>query len=70
MTHNERPTIRGTDGRRTRLLRRRRRWDIVAVIAIGGALGASVRHTISDALPQVARAFRSAHSWLTCPAVC
>jgi CrcB protein len=57
MTQNETPTIRGGDGRRTRLPRRRRRWDIVAVIAIGGALGASVRHLISEALPQASQGF-------------
>jgi fluoride exporter len=57
MTQNETPTIRGTDGRRGRLLRHRRRWDVVAVIAIGGALGASVRHLISEALPQSSHGF-------------
>jgi fluoride ion exporter CrcB/FEX len=31
-----------------------RRWDVVAVIAVGGALGAVARQLISDALPESA----------------
>jgi fluoride exporter len=57
MTQQETSTAGGTDGRRTPLQRRRRRWDIVAVIALGGALGATVRQLISVALPQTAQGF-------------
>jgi fluoride exporter len=47
----------GADGRRIPLHTRRRRWDIVAVIALGGALGAVVRQLVSEALPHAARGF-------------
>jgi hypothetical protein len=51
MTQQETTTVRRTHGRRTRIRRRRRRWDIMAVIAIGGALGATVRQLISESVP-------------------
>jgi CrcB protein len=53
----ETSTVCGADGRRILLHRRRRRWDIVAVIALGGALGAIMRQLISEALPHAARGF-------------
>jgi fluoride exporter len=57
MTHYETRTLRGTDGRRTRLRMRMRRWDIVAVIALGGAIGATVRQIVSEALPKASQGF-------------
>jgi CrcB protein len=57
MTQQETSTAGGTDGRRTPLQRRRRRWDIVAVIALGGALGATVRQLISEAFPHATQGF-------------
>ena len=47
----------GTDGQRTRMPRGHRRWDVVAVIAVGGALGAVARQLISDALPEAHSGF-------------
>ena len=46
-----------TDGQRGRMPRRHRRWDIVAVIALGGALGAVARQLISEALPEAPSGF-------------
>jgi fluoride exporter len=57
MTQQETSTAGGTNGRRTPLQRRRRRWDIMAVIALGGAFGATARQLISEALPQTAQGF-------------
>jgi fluoride exporter len=57
MTQQETSTAGGTDGRQTPLERRRRRWDIVAVIALGGALGATMRQLVSEALPPAAHGF-------------
>jgi CrcB protein len=57
MTQQETSTAGGTDGRQTPLERRRRRWDIVAVIALGGALGATMRQLVSEALPTAAHGF-------------
>jgi CrcB protein len=57
MTQSETPTLRERDGRPTRLGRRPRRWDIVAVIALGGAIGATVRQIVSEALPKASQGF-------------
>jgi fluoride exporter len=37
--------------------RRHRRWDVLAVIAVGGAVGAMARQLVSEALPGSARGF-------------
>jgi fluoride exporter len=50
-------TVGGAAGRQTRIRRRPRRWDVVAVIAVGGAVGAVARQLVSEALPGSARGF-------------
>jgi fluoride exporter len=57
MTQQETSTAGGTDGSRTLPQRRRRRWDIVAVIGLGGALGATARQLISEAIPPATQGF-------------
>src|SRR5215218_8544443 len=47
----------GTDGQRTRMPRGHRRWDVVAVIAVGGALGAVARQLVAEALPEASSGF-------------
>ena len=53
----ETSTAYGADGRRIPPRARRRRWDIVAVIVLGGAFGAVVRQLVSEALPHAAHGF-------------
>src|SRR4029450_6182787 len=57
MIQSETPTRRASDGRRTWLRMRPRRWDILAVIALGGAVGATVRQIVSEALPRASEEF-------------
>jgi CrcB protein len=57
MTQQETSTVGGRDERRARLRRRHRQWDVVSVIAVGGALGATVRQLVSAALPDVSQGF-------------
>jgi len=57
MTHPEEAAVGRTEERRKRKPRRRRQWDVVAVIAVGGALGAVARQLISEALPAAPSGF-------------
>ena len=57
MPQQETPTAHSSGARETRPRMRRHPWDIVAVIAVGGALGAIARQMIMEALPGTSHGF-------------
>jgi len=55
--NRQQPTLGMAAGRRVRVARQRPRWDVLAVVAAGGAFGAIARQIVSDVLPGASGGF-------------